>query len=1561
MGLDNQDSYREENVKRLKSSNINTSNSNSNSGNNSNTNTLGGSSSLALSSSMNASLDNSTQNQLFNSLLSSSSILFGGLPNTSFSKLHTSNNGAMPPPGSGPSALSYSNLNNVLHYSGGVGSNSNSNSNINNQQPPPSSPTMSRYTNINSSSRSLFEPQQTVVSKPTTTKFFGSEISIDSSSTPINISTSLNSSNNNNGSYRPIKTSYNSNLYQSSIVNHYANSNSIYTSSSSSTAATTSSQPLQQQPISSSSSNNNNSNDILSSSTTTISNNNTTNSTSTLSTSTSPLYTSSTSSIPSYTSSSSIWNLLYTNLLSNFPTIDTSTLSKHQDREDGLLIGSFINKFTLQSIRDVQLDSEIELECYPNSDKVRFMISNIPIGEKSIQWLSYLIQKEYIIGKTKLAMVQECKSKKDQLLLIDLETKIYYNHHKSTKSIDSLPATVKQHWIQMGQSLNILTNTNTSTYSDISIGNTFLSISNSNLYSSNNGNNSTMPSLSFTLPNNNNSNNNNSNNTFEVVSPMRTSKEMDGGGSGATNNISVDFLSATRSFNTNTTALKLSSGPGGGAMGDAGGGNGRELGKSVDSLFKQRIEEIYTTTVKAEDEEEGDQMMAPSIDSPVQLKLELRSYQKQALNWMYKREMAKPEQSITIIDIEGGNKDLNFIKGGLLCDDMGMGKTIEILSLICANRPSTTTTTTTTSTTPQQSQTPVLGSTQPLNLIQSNATLIVCPVSVLQQWYSEITNNTEPTLSVYIYHGQNRNRDPNFLSSFDVVLTTYTTLGSEYCDSEHNENNNQQQQQISSLSFQLHPLSNTLSPFDLLNNNNPSNSSIISPNNHSPPTTPTGANSISSPQFPVSSSGNSNNSNSTLAPPANLSMSTPSSPNSLSPNTLKKRKRNISISFDVDTTSSSKLTSLAHSNGTLPLHNSMDTSNSTVVTAVPTVPTVSTSPSTTSLSSNLTTPNTSNNNNKQGGVYAVKWFRIVLDEAHTIKERSTRSSKAVFSLEAQIRWCVTGTPIQNKLDDLYSLLHFLRVEPYYSYSWWNQYILKPSKLRDERGFQRLKTLLSKILLRRVKDQKINNSPILNLPSRVISIRHDSFSKEEDEIYQELWGMAKSKFNHLFQTGTLLKNYAHVLELLLRLRQVCDHPLLVEKHLKQQRELLEQEDDVVSQQQQQQQHKQQQKKSGEMEFTTLLEFIKKNPNTYTPLEIGKKLKKILGKGIKDQECTICLDRLETPSITHCGHIFCSNCINSNLISDSPNNNNNSSNSSNSNSFSTPVSSKSTPKYKSNPLKMSSNCLTVTSPSTSPHSTPPLSPKLPRISISSPSPSTDNLISAIHSISNNSNNNNKVESKYFSCPICKEKNMENDIIPVLFESVRQLEKSNSSNTPKKVVDDSSWKSSTKINSMMEEMNKILKNEPDSKCLIFSQWTMMLDLIEIPLKRNDVGYVRLDGKMPQKQREIAIKKFKEDPTVKVFLISIKAGGLGLNLVAASHVFLMDPWWNPATEEQAIDRVYRIGQNKNVNVIRFLIKDSIEDRILKLQENKKNLAQDALQLKKQIRIEELKMLFSD
>jgi len=596
---------------------------------------------------------------------------------------------------------------------------------------------------------------------------------------------------------------------------------------------------------------------------------------------------------------------------------------------------------------------------------------------------------------------------------------------------------------------------------------------------------------------------------------------------------------------------------------------------------------------------------------------------------------------------ENNNQAKAVVRGGILADEMGMGKTLEMLSLVVSN---------------------------PLNLedisqrsgsyIPSKTTLIICPLSVLHQWYSEIKRHTQKdSISVYIYHGANRRGDLNYLTQFDIVLTTYATLATEF------------------------------------------------------------------------------------------------------PSQSKQAKGK---KADLDQ-------------------------------PIP--------------------------HEKKGPILQVPWYRVILDEAQTIKDRTTRTARAAFCLQAERHWCVTGTPIQNKLDDLFSLLHFLRVRPYGEHNWWNQIIMKPIRNRDERGFTRLQTILQTIMLRRTKDQQINNQPIVSLPPRNVAMHVCDFSDQEREFYKQLWNSSKSKFDELFSNGTVLNNYAHILEILLRLRQACDHPqLVVESRLKTKRRLEQAAEEAAS------------------EAALVEAQSQESTEAAAPVQDGA-FEDVLSYFDLD----IQLGLEEENAVLN----------NENVLQN------------------------------------------------------------------------DNVLNHDNVLSN--------------------------------ENVLQ----NESNV---IQADGRGSRSTKIEALLSQLKELYYGataQPSDKCIIFSQWTSMLDMLEEPLSQLGLKFCRLDGAMAQHQREQAVKDFNSNPEIQLFLISMKAGGLGLNLVSANRVFLLDPWWNPSTEEQAIDRVHRIGQTKTVYVTRFVVKDTIEERILELQEKKKMLSQGALGMKKnelrQIRIDELKLLFRD
>ncbi|RCV35545.1 hypothetical protein SETIT_7G248400v2 [Setaria italica] len=469
--------------------------------------------------------------------------------------------------------------------------------------------------------------------------------------------------------------------------------------------------------------------------------------------------------------------------------------------------------------------------------------------------------------------------------------------------------------------------------------------------------------------------------------------------------------------------------------------------------------------------------------------------------------------------------------------------------------------------------------------------------------------------------------------------------------------------------------------------------------------------------------------------------------------------------------------------------------------------------------------------NSDGGPLArVKWFRVVLDEAQTIKNYRTQVSRACCGLMAERRWCLSGTPIQNKIDDLYSYFCFLKYEPYSKLSSFKDKIKYEITKDPVRGYKKLQAILRIILLRRTKETLIDGEPILKLPPKTIQLSKIDFTQEERAFYLTLEEGSRQKFKAYDAAGTINENYANILVLLLRLRQACDHPLLLKG----------QESDLVD--------------------TKSIEMAKQLPKE-TVTDLLEKLER--GPAI----CSICSDPPEDAVVTTCGHVFCYQCVHESLTS-------------NGHVCPSPLCGK----------KLSVR--SVFTPAVLKLCT---LPKLELDVISSCSTVDDKSYSIC-------------ESSYISSKIRQAVDILKSIITV----------------------------GDATEAIPSEMAPV-------KAIVFSQWTGMLDLMELSLNSSGIQFRRLDGAMSLNLREKGVNEFKNDPKVRVMLMSLKAGNLGLNMIAACHVIMLDPWWNPYAEDQAVDRAHRIGQTRPVTVSRFTVKDTVEDRILALQEKKRTMVQSA------------------
>ena len=146
-----------------------------------------------------------------------------------------------------------------------------------------------------------------------------------------------------------------------------------------------------------------------------------------------------------------------------------------------------------------------------------------------------------------------------------------------------------------------------------------------------------------------------------------------------------------------------------------------------------------------------------------------------------------------------------------------------------------------------------------------------------------------------------------------------------------------------------------------------------------------------------------------------------------------------------------------------------------------------------------------------------------------------------------------------------------------------------------------------------------------------------------------------------------------------------------------------------------------------------------------------------------------------------------------------------------------------------------------------------------------------------------------------------------------------------------------SSAKINTLLAQLKRLRKTSKTTKSVVFSQFTSFLDLLAPALTSASITWLRFDGSMSQKERARVLSDFANRPSFTILLISLRAGGVGLNLTCARNVYMMDPWWSFAVEAQAIDRVHRMGQTEEVTVTRFIVEGSIEEKMLKVQDRKK------------------------
>ncbi|XP_050296168.1 transcription termination factor 2 [Anthonomus grandis grandis] len=464
-----------------------------------------------------------------------------------------------------------------------------------------------------------------------------------------------------------------------------------------------------------------------------------------------------------------------------------------------------------------------------------------------------------------------------------------------------------------------------------------------------------------------------------------------------------------------------------------------------------------------------------------------------------------------------------------------------------------------------------------------------------------------------------------------------------------------------------------------------------------------------------------------------------------------------------------------------------------------------------------------NENEKRGPAFRVKWRRIILDEAHQIRNHKSQTSEACCQLAGKSRWALTGTPLHNKELDMYALLKFLRCSPFDDLQVWKRWVGDKSL----GGSERLHTVISSLMLRRTKAELMQKGQLTALPEKKWLLVKVEMDESEQAVYHKVLIFSQTLFSQfLHQRAVKNQDYAdfhgqgnnvhneeynkmrekllklnkvknvsqhEILVLLLRLRQICCHPSLITAML---------DDDIPD-----------------------LDISDEDKEQLNILEQLKKL------NLEDDEDVYKPEEAIAESV----HV---NKVN---------------------------------------LKEA----------TKGH----LHPSDPVFAAERPS------------------------------------------------------------------------------SKIKKMIKVLKTEVLSKgdkAIVVSQWPSYLRLLSDHLRNLGIEIDQLDGTVPVNKRQEMVNNFNNPKSsVKVLLLSLTAGGVGLNLVGANHLFLLDLHWNPQLENQAQDRIYRMGQNKPVFVYKFMTVDSIEERIKGLQDNKLAMAEGILTGTRQVdhnklSIDDLKVLFN-
>ncbi|KAM3543822.1 hypothetical protein ARSEF1564_003267 [Beauveria bassiana] len=643
-----------------------------------------------------------------------------------------------------------------------------------------------------------------------------------------------------------------------------------------------------------------------------------------------------------------------------------------------------------------------------------------------------------------------------------------------------------------------------------------------------------------------------------------------------------------------------------------------------------------------------------------------------------------------------------------------------------------------------------------------------------------------------------------------------------------------------------------------------------------------------------------------------------------------------------------------------------------------------------------------------------KYHRIILDEAQCIKNKETQTAKACHRLRATFRWCLTGTPMMNGVLELYSLLAFLRIRPYCAWDRFRQQFgVLFGKKGDEKSvaMSKLRALLKAIMLRRKKNSMLDGKPILELPTKTEMVVYAELSADERDYYNQLEKKAQVLFSKYLREGSVGRNYSNILVLLLRLRQACCHPHLnldvTDNAPVTEKEVLdlvkELQPGIVAR-----------IKAAESFECPICYDAVPSPQFFIPCGhdscsqcLSRLADNATSQNIQEGhesdkcKCPVCRGQFNPKqcfTLEAFRRVHMPEALKAEEEDESEDEDEDESEDESDENVIEETDASDDDIYSDDVVDAKGNLAGFVvddhffSDSDDDTDTKPDVAKIKAEGssadhkVKSEKVESDGIKSEEDEHEKEQMRKAKIkQGKRVRLPKAKkpkknkskakkkdkdenEKVIKIDIKPSMLKELR-LEARKSREAYRKYMAylRQTWLPAAKVSECIR-----LLEEADAagrKSIVFSQWTLLLDLIEVGL--GHAGFQnkpkRYDGGMSGEERNKVAKDFQNPARkdVTVMLVSLRAGNAGLNLTQATRVIIMDPFWNPYIEMQAVDRAYRIGQKQPVEVFRILTKETVEDRIVELKEKKQAIVEAALDEAESAKIgrlgvNELKFLFN-